>query len=156
MKNYYVRAALVGAIYAVACVIFAPISYGPVQVRVAEALTVLPVIMPEAVLGLFAGCLVANIFGGLGFLDIGLGSIATLIAAFLTSRCKSVWTGAIWPVVVNGLVVGIYLSRLFNVPLLASMGYVALGEAIAVYGFGILLVRLLERHQNILLIRRNA
>lgn len=68
-----VRGALIAAIYAVLCAALAPISYGEVQFRISEALTILPLLMPEAVPGLFVGCLIANLIGGAGILDIVFG-----------------------------------------------------------------------------------
>ncbi|MCD6399598.1 QueT transporter family protein, partial [candidate division WOR-3 bacterium] len=75
------RAAIIAALYVALTVLLMPISFYAFQVRVAEALTVLPFIFPEAVWGLFIGCLIANFFGGLGILDIAVGSTLTLIAA---------------------------------------------------------------------------
>jgi len=78
------RSALIAAAYALLVVFFAPLSYGPVQVRIAEALTLLPWLWVEAVPGLFLGCLIANLFGGFGLVDVIFGSSATLIAAVMT------------------------------------------------------------------------
>ena len=145
------RGAIIAALYVVVVMIFQPISFGPVQFRVAEALTLLPFLWPEAIPGLFVGCLIANLFGGLGPWDIFLGSGATLIAAALTWRAAksgNILLAATWPVLVNGVVVGGYLSVIAAMPWLFSMLYVAAGEAMACYALGIPLVRLLRRlHQ---------
>ena len=77
-------AGLIAALYAVISLVFLPISFGIYQVRIAEALTVLPFITAAAVPGLFIGCLVANIFGGMGWLDIVFGPLITLAAALAT------------------------------------------------------------------------
>jgi uncharacterized membrane protein len=61
-----------------------PISFGVYQVRIAEALTVLPFLSRAAIPGLYIGCLLANIFGGMGWLDIVFGPLITLAAAVLT------------------------------------------------------------------------
>lgn len=83
-KPYYlVRIALIAAIYTTINIIFAPISYGPVQIRVAEALSVLPFIDSAAIGGLFLGCILANLWGGLGITDVIGGSLSTLLAACL-------------------------------------------------------------------------
>ena len=82
MKNskvtFITHAAAVAAIYVVLTLVFAPISYGEVQVRIAEALTILPFFTPAAIPGLFIGCLIANVIGGSIVLDVIFGSIATL------------------------------------------------------------------------------
>ena len=83
MKNkgtqFLVEAAAIGAIYVVLTVLFAPLSYGEVQIRFSEALTILPFFTPAAIPGLFVGCIIANLFGGAIPVDIIFGSIATLI-----------------------------------------------------------------------------
>lgn len=75
---------LIAALYTVLGLAFLPISFGIYQVRVAEALTVLPFVTKAGIPGLFIGCLLANVFGGLGWQDIFFGSIITLLAAGLT------------------------------------------------------------------------
>ncbi len=101
-----VRGALIAALYA--CItVFMPyqLSFGPVQARLSEALTLLPFIMPEAVAGLTVGCFIANIFGG-NVLDIVFGTLATFIASFLTSKMKKIWLCPLPAVIANGLIVG--------------------------------------------------
>lgn len=139
------RGAVIAALYVVLVLAFQPISYGPVQFRVAEALTLLPYLWLEAVPGLFVGCLIANVYGGLGLWDVILGSLATLAAAALTRISPNRYLAAGAPVLVNGLVVGWYLSVIADVPIYFSMLYVAAGEAMACYALGLPLVRLLER-----------
>lgn len=70
-----VRAALISALYVVLCLVFQPISFGPIQVRIAEAFTLLPYLDPAFIPGLYVGALLANIIGGLGAWDIWLGSL---------------------------------------------------------------------------------
>ena len=131
------RGALIAALYAVVTVIFQPISYGLVQVRVSEALTLLSFLWIEAAPGVFIGCLFANIWGGSGLLDITLGSAATLAAAILTRYAPNKFLAATSPVAVNALVVGSYLSYILNATLLLSIFYVGCGEAIACYALGL-------------------
>jgi uncharacterized membrane protein len=77
-------AGLIAAVYAVLAAALAPISFGVYQVRVSEALTVLPFITRAAIPGLFIGCMLANVIGGLGWMDIVFGSLITLVAALAT------------------------------------------------------------------------
>ena len=88
--KFWVQAALIGAIYAVLTIAFAPISYGQIQVRISEALTVLPFFTPAAIPGLFIGCIIANLYGGNGIIDIVFGSLATLGAAALSYKMGKV------------------------------------------------------------------
>lgn len=131
-----VQVGMIAAIYAALTLVFQPISYGPVQVRIAEALTVLPFFMPTAVPGLFIGCLIANIYGNFGLVDIVLGSLATLAAAAITRKMPKLWLAPLPPVICNAIVVGGYLSVLVKMPLWSTVAYVGLGELIACYGLG--------------------
>jgi len=147
------RAALVGAIYAVLTLALYPISFGAVQFRLSEALTLLPLLIPEAIPGLFVGCIVANLLSpNIVVLDVVFGSLATLIAAVLTSRVKSVWLAPLPPVICNALIVGaviaysevgagagFWAAYLFN---LASVGF---GELVVCYALGVPLILALRR-----------
>lgn len=142
---FIARSALVAALYALLVLAFAPLSFGPVQFRVAEALTLLPWLFPEAIPGLFVGCLVSNFFGGLGIVDMVFGSLATLVAAWLTRRMPNVFWAAVPPVLVNAVVVGTYLSYLLDLPVAATILYVGLGQAGVCFLLGIPLATLLGR-----------
>ena len=159
MKNkttlYLTRAAIIAAIYTLLTVIFQPISFGAVQFRVSEALTLLPVVFPEAVPGLFVGCLMANLFGGGIWYDVALGSVATLLASLCARKFRSrPLLSAAMPVIFNGLIVGpvVYLAYV-RAPgeainwtvMYTSIGTVALGEAVVCYVLGLLLLKLLCR-----------
>ena len=104
---FMTQAAMIAAIYVVLCLVFEPISYGAIQTRVAEALTVLPFFTPAAIPGLFIGCLIANMLGGGIMLDVIAGSLTTLVAAYLTwmLRNKSKYLASVPPVVLNALVI---------------------------------------------------
>ncbi|NLM71057.1 MAG: QueT transporter family protein [Synergistaceae bacterium] len=135
---------LVAAVYAVATILFAPLSFGYVQIRVSEALTVLPFILPQAVFGLFIGCLFANLLCGLGLIDVLLGSGSTLIAAIISSAMPSAWLAALPPVIVNSLVVGGYLSFIMGAPFIICAGHVALGQTVACFLLGVPLTKVLR------------
>lgn|GEM_PF-464160 len=77
-------AGLIAALYALLSLVFQPISFGIYQVRVAEALTVLPFLTAAAIPGLYIGCILANVIGGMGWMDIVIGPLITLVAAFMT------------------------------------------------------------------------
>lgn len=138
--------AAIAAVYAVLCYVLAPISYGPVQFRVAEAMTLLPVLMPSAIPGLFVGCVLANLLGGYGPLDVIFGSLATLASAVLTYFLRrNRYVAALPPVIVNAVVVGVMLHIVNGFELWATMGYVALGQAGAVYVLGLPLLKAMEK-----------
>ena len=79
--QFITQGAVIAAIYVVLVLIFDTFSFGPIQFRIAEMLTIMPYFTPAAIPGLFVGCLIANIIGGGLIWDIVFGSIATLIGA---------------------------------------------------------------------------
>ena len=146
-----VRAALIAALYTVLTLLLQPLSYGEVQIRFSEALTLLPILLPEAVPALAVGCLLANILGGCTIFDIVFGTLATLLAALCTRRLRDrFWLAALMPVLFNGVIVGAVVhycyAPIFPLPL--SMLSVAAGEAVACLVVGPLLVRVMQRIPN--------
>lgn len=139
---------MIAAIYVVLNIIFASISYGPVQVRIAEALTVLPFIDPSAIIGLFVGCILANILGPVGMVDIVGGSFCTLVAAYLTSKMKNPKLAPLPPVLINAFGVSIYLHLLFDLPYWITVLYIGIGEVIACYILGYPLLILLIKNKK--------
>ena len=140
-----VRGALLAAAYAALTLAMAPISFGPLQFRAAEAMTVLPWLYPEAVPGLFVGCLIANIFGGYGALDIVFGSLATLAAALISRRMKNPWLVPLPPVAVNAIVIGGVLHFALGLPFWLTAAEVGMGQVGACYGLGMPLLFCLKR-----------
>ena len=136
---------MIAALYAALTVLLAPLSYGPVQFRFSEGLTLLPYFLPEAIPGLTVGCLIANLFGGYGAIDGIVGSGATLLAGVLSYRMPHLGLAALPPILVNMLLIGGMLHVLIGVPLVATCFYVGLGEAGACYLVGFPLMRSLEK-----------
>lgn len=138
---------MIAAVYAALTVALAPISYGPLQFRVSEALTLLPFYMSEAVPGLFIGCVFTNAYGGFGLADMVFGGLATLIAAVLSRRSKNLWLAAFWPVLSNMVIIGTMLHFLIDVPLAATCLEVGIGEAGACFVVGVPLMKILEKRE---------
>lgn len=142
------RGAMIAALYAAITLVLAPISYGEIQVRLAEAMTLLPVLLPEAVPALAVGCLLANILGGCTILDIVFGTLATLLAAICTRRLRHhIRAASAMPVLFNGLIVGavVHFGYAPAMPLPLCMLFVAIGEAISCMLLGPMLLRMLKR-----------
>ena len=111
--KFITQAAVIAAIYVVLVVIFNYISFGPVQFRIAEALTILPYFTPAAIPGLFVGCIIANILGGAIVWDVVFGSIATLIGAIGTYLLrKHKWLAPVPPLLLTQSLYHSYLSLL--------------------------------------------
>ncbi len=146
-----VRIALIAALYAVltAAPPFSSISYGPVQVRVSEALTVLPFLTRDAIAGLWIGCILANLGSPFLLYDVTLGAGATLLAAFLTSKMPSELAAPLPPVVLNSIVVSAYVSRLSAMPYVPVALNIAAGEAIACFALGYPLLRYVARNPGV-------
>jgi len=148
--RYWTRAAMIGAIYAVITISLAPISYGPIQVRVSEALTVLPFFTSAAIPGLFVGCVIANIYGGLGMIDIVLGSLASLISAVIVNRIRVKYIVPVPPIVVNAIIVGgVVLHYVYGIPVSLGVIQVGAGQLLACYGLGYPLLLVLEKQRQI-------
>jgi len=150
------RAALIAAAYIVLSLISTSlgIAFGPVQLRVSEALCVLPLLFPEAVGGLFAGCLVTNILSPYGPLDLVVGSLATLLAALATRRCRKRILAPLPPALFNGVMVGALISfyevgftDAFAAAFAINFASVASGEALVCSAFGLPLLAALEKRR---------
>ncbi|MCF2667449.1 QueT transporter family protein [Faecalicatena contorta] len=151
--NYLTQAAMIAAIYVVLTYVFAPFSFGEVQVRIAEALTILPVFTPAAIPGLFVGCLVGNILGGAILPDIIFGSLATLIGAFFTYqlRDKNKFLAPLPPIAANTIVVPFVLRYGYGValPIPFMMLTVGFGEVLSCGVLGMVMYFALKKYKNI-------
>ena len=150
---FITRAAIIAALYVVLTLVFAPISFSEVQVRISEALTILPFFTPAAIPGLFIGCLIANILGGAVLPDIIFGSIATLLGAigsYLLRRNRFLVT--LPPVIANTVIVPLVLRFAYgvNLPMWILFLSIAAGEAISCIGLGSALIAVLKRYQHVL------
>lgn len=116
--RFLTQAALIAALYVVLTMLSAlfGLASGAIQVRLSEALTILPAFTPAAVPGLFIGCLLANTLSGSLPWDIVFGSLATLLGAFgtyLLRRCSR-WLAPLPPILANMLVVPVVLKRVYG------------------------------------------
>lgn len=153
-----VRCALVAAIYVVLCMVLQPLSYGAVQVRIAEALCLLPVFGAEYILGVVLGCFLSNLLGST-IVDVIFGTLATLLACLVSYALRR-WRilgltipASVPPVLFNALIVGIEITVLYADPassaplwlLCVGNGIsVAIGEILSCCVLGVALVRLIE------------
>ena len=145
----FVRIAMIAAVYTVVSLALAPISYGNIQVRIAEALTILPLLSKPSIYGVTLGCFLTNLLGAFmgvnptGFIDAIIGTLATFLAAECTYMLKDktvkgfpLWS-VLMPVIFNFFFVGAELAVLYfegNVVLgtLIMGSEVAVGELISV------------------------
>lgn len=144
-----VEAAIVAALYVVLTFVSKPLSIGYVEVRFSEALCILPYFMPSSVWGLFAGCFISNILFSGSILDMIVGSLATLIGAFLASKIKYKWLCPLPTVLSNTLLIPIVImkySETWSVSayLTAAAGVFA-SEVASVYILGLILLIVLDK-----------
>ena len=156
MKNKFTSkklalGAIIAALYVVITVIFAPISFGYMQVRISEALTILPLFTEAAVPGLFIGCILANLLGGAVPLDIIFGSIATLIGAALGRTLRSNrWLVPIPSILSNAIIIPLVQKYGYgvNIPYLLTAAYIAVGEFIGCFVLGEILASALMKYKD--------
>lgn len=155
--------AMIAAIYTVVSIALAPISYGNIQVRIAEALTLLPVIFAPAIGGVTLGCALTNLIGVfmganiLGFVDVFVGTLATFLAAVCSYKLRNIrWKNvpilsALMPVLFNALFIGLELAFVFFPGDAFWMGFglsaleVGFGELLSCFVLGIPLIVMLKK-----------
>ena len=150
---YLVQAAMIAGIYVVLCYIFHPISFGAVQVRIAEVLTILPFFTPAAIPGVAIGCFLANLLTGCAVLDIVFGAIATLIGAIFTYLLrKNKYLAVLPPIISNTLIVPWVLRFAYGeaLPIPLMMLTIGIGEIISVGVLGLGLLFALQKYQHII------
>ena len=146
------QGAVIAALYVALTIVFAPISFREVQVRIAEALTILPLFSGAAVPGLFIGCLLANFIGGAAVPDIIFGSLATLIGAIGTRmlRNRKPVLGTIPPILSNTVIIPFVLRYAYSVelPIPILMLSLFIGEVLSCGVLGMILYYALNRRRH--------
>lgn len=151
--QFLTQAAMIAAIYVVLTYLFQPFGFMDVQVRVAEALTILPFFTPAAIPGLFVGCLLGNLLGGAVLLDIVIGSLTTLVAACLSYLLrKNKYLVALPPIIANAIVVPWVLKIGYSLaaPIPLMMLTVGIGEIISCGILGTMLLLALNKYKNVI------
>ena len=155
MRKFTIRdltlAALIAAVYVVLTFALPLPPYSGVQLRVAEAMTVLPFLFPAATPGLFVGCIIVNLLSPFP-LDVVCGSAATLIACLLTRHMPNRWLAPLPPVLCNAVIVGAEIAWYevgFGPGFFQAYAFnaftVGLGELIACVVLGELLLMVLPK-----------
>ena len=146
------KMAMIGAtaaIYAVLKVAMAPISYGAVQLRLSEVMTLLAFVDPVFIPGLVLGNFIANLFSPFGLPDVVFGTLATFIAVFMMSKMKSMLIASFWPTIANGLIIGLELAIFTGAPFVSTALYVALGEFLVVTVLGYPVFKVVMKNKTI-------
>lgn len=153
--TFITQASMIAAIYVVLTLLSSAfnLASGAVQVRISEALTILPAFTPAAIPGLFIGCLISNVMSGGLPMDVIFGSLATLIGAcgsYLLRRWK--WAVPIPPILANVLIVPFVLAYVYHLPggVPYFMATIGIGEILSCGVLGILLYNILARYRNVI------
>lgn len=151
MKKYSIRdlaeIALVCAIYVVLTVAISPLSYGSVQFRFSEALILLCFYNKKYGWSLTLGCLIANCFSPLGWIDIVFGTLSTLLPVIFICFSKRLIISSLWPTLFVGLIVGAELSIVYELPFFITVIEVAVGEFVCVTLIGYPLFKGLDKNK---------
>lgn len=151
MRNPIIRRitenGIVAALYVALVAASIPLSFGMLQIRIAEFLILLPFFRKDLIAGVTIGTLIANIFSPMLPWDLIFGTLATLIAAVGVAFCRFLLVACAIPIVANGFIVGaeIVLTGQVEEAYMVCVGFVALGELIAVVGIGYPLMTILKR-----------
>ncbi len=150
-SRFIARAALYAALYA--ALVLAPglnaIAYGPVQFRLAEALTVFACFDPAAIPGLTLGTALGNLGSPLFIVDVAAGSLLTLITVWLMRCIGPRYWALLVPVAVNGVGIAVLLALVLHLPLWASAVWIAAGEAAVMVTAGAVLLTVIRRRGHL-------
>lgn len=150
---FLTHAAMIAALYVVLTFLSNAfgLASGAIQIRISEALTILPYFTPAAVPGLFIGCLLSNVLTGCALFDILFGSLATLLGAVGTRILrKRKWIAPIPPIISNMVIVPLVLTYVYEIPggIPYLMLTVGIGEVISCGVLGLLLFSVLSKYRT--------
>ena len=165
--QHLTKVALIAAIYTSLSLVLAPLSFGNIQVRIAEALTILAIFSPIGITGVTLGCFITNLIGvltgvnPLGFLDVFVGTAATLLAGLLSYHLREVrvqhfpLVSFLMPILLNALLIGLELSWVlvpnFTWAIFALFAFeVGVGQTLAVFGLGLPLYQFFKKRPKLL------
>ena len=153
--TFITQAAMIAAIYVVLTMFVSALNLasGAIQIRISEALTVLPAFTPAAIPGLFVGCLISNLISGCLPLDVVFGSLATLLGAcgsFLLRKWK--WAVPVPPILSNVLIVPLILTYVYHIPggIPYFMVTVGIGQIISCGVLGMIIYNILAKYRNVI------
>ena len=141
------KCGIFAGLYIVLSLVVFPLASGVVQIRISEGLTLLPLIFPEAIIGVFIGCFFTNLITGCVILDCIFGSLITLTASVFTyligKVIKNFWLkfiiGGLFPILLNAFLLPVIWLVAYGTGefvYIVQVAFVLLGQIISVYAFG--------------------
>ncbi|MBC2576872.1 QueT transporter family protein [Peptostreptococcus canis] len=140
---------MVAAIYAVITWAIPSLSYGPIQFRISEVMTLLAFFNPQYIIGLTVGCALSNIFSSLGMIDIIVGTFASFLAAFVMSKIKNIWIASLMPAL-SAIIIGAEIVFVSPEPIsyYVITTQIAISEFIIVTLVGVPLFKILSKNKK--------
>jgi len=148
--NLIIKEAILASLYIVLTFIFNPISFGTIQFRISEVLILMCYYNKKHMIGLTVGVFIANLFSPMLLFDITFGVCASILSFICINRIRSLYIGAIFPVIINAIIVGmeLYLSLSTSFPFIINALWVGLGELVVMI-VGVISFKLLEKNKFI-------
>lgn len=140
--------AMIATLYVAITVALAPLSYGAIQYRFAEFMLILVFFNRKHAVGLLVGCAVANLFSSMALVDVLFGTIASGLTIYLMLKTPNRLIACIWPSIINGIIIGLQLYFLFELPLIASAFSVFFGEFVVTFIPAIFLLKPLLNNET--------
>ncbi len=138
------RSAVIAALYFCATVFTSAISFGPIQFRVGEALTLLPFIFPEASIGLAVGCALANLTSPFGIIDVVLGASVTFVAGLLSAKSKNIAIACLPPILLNAFLIPlVWILFGMDTVYITSVIYMLISQSVVIIFMGVPIVKTL-------------
>lgn len=138
---------IIAAVYLALVYVFQFMSFGTVQFRIAECLTILPALFPFSTAGLAVGCFLSNIASIWGWIDVVSGTLCTVVAGLLTSVIKKPYFAALPPILINSFVLPlVWFLFAGETAYWANVLWVLIGQTIVLYLLGIPLYYLAKKH----------
>ena len=153
--RFMTQAAMIAAIYVVLTIFISAfnLASGAIQIRISEALTILPAFTPAAIPGLFLGCLISNLITGAMLPDIIFGSLATLLGAlgsYFVRKWK--WAVPVPPILSNMIIIPFVLAYAYHIP--GGVPYfmltIGIGEVLSCGVLGMILYGTIAKYRNVL------
>ena len=153
--RFLTQAAMIAAIYVVLTIFISAfnLASGAIQIRISEALTILPAFTPAAIPGLFLGCLISNLITGAMLPDIIFGSLATLLGALGSYAVRKwKWAVPVPPILSNVIIIPFVLAYAYHIP--GGVPYfmltIGIGEVLSCGVLGMILYGTIAKYRNVL------
>ncbi len=143
-----IEISLIASLYVCLTLALTPLSYGDVQFRLSEVLMLLVLYKRRYAISMILGCFVSNLFSPVGVIDVVFGTLATVIAIIPMLFIKNLEISSLFPSISNGIIVGLELALVYELPIIYTMITVFLGEAVVVSLIGVPLFKSLQQNEG--------